>query len=531
MNLRWYNKLAPSNDGASLLLQKHQRRVSTTMYISKRLKSMPVLLIGIISLICASAAVLAQAPSAYRVHLPFAVVEGQSTGQEPTENEPTEHELSAVEPSGMGIMVEGQILPPLAGVSDHNRSSSYDSGLNFFNPYLDTTVAELSVFDIWGSPQSGSGTQSIPSLGSITVFPLARVGTNTFLQMNLSQPSAAVYKNFKGFDVDGNRFAFVASTASEEIYFPYLCKCEDETVIGVSNANDDDAIISIEYSDGETVTAEIPAHTHRLIYQFFEEHGDEPFSGKLTSAVPVSAAVLQTDSSTSRGYAALTKSSSPLVFPLVDFEAASTVFTNIRVHNAGSESTDVTITYTSIAATTTCAETQTIDAETPVTFGGSAFIDGTNSDCAFGDGFTGAARITANSTDQPLAGVVDYYNDGAGAASYGALDEDNATDKIAFPVTVNISNTNQTITTSMRIVNAGPIESAVTCFIVGTTLTELASIPSGGSVLITPPVTDPINATAVCVGDEGAKLLAISDSHTMDSSGGQAFETYRGINY
>jgi len=483
------------------------------MCTPKNLSVFIVLAISCLLFVSSGSSLLAQSDSNQIVHLPI-FLDSQFNGFEPPE---------------IDTDFEQVLSAPLAAVSDHSRSDSYLSSITFFNPYSTITTIDSKSYDNDGTLYSGSATYFVYAFDSLTLFPIEQGvnGVTFFPERTASGPLTAIYTGFKDVN-DDSYYATRAPSPSTQIYLPLLCKCDYETVIGIKNTNDADAIVTIEYSDGETTTVSVPAHTHRLIYQFLGEHGNEPFSGILTSSVPVMASVLQTDSSTSRGYAGIIDSSSDLIFPFVSFDAASTTFATIQIQNAGSESTEIDVTYRSMSSDPVCTQTQMIEAGASTTFMGS--------DCSFGDGFIGSARVTANSTDQPLAGVVDQFQNDVGIGSYSGTHEEGATNKVAFPAIIQSDEEDLLRNTWLRITNVGSMASNVTCYFTGSERIETSLIPAGGTIAVTlaGEVDDFYSGAATCVGNSSARLAAIVDTQYTNeptAANGMNFAIYRGINF
>lgn len=492
------------------------------MHIFRSLTFKAVLIMSILLFICSGSTAFAQPPSNSIVHLP-AFLNGAFAG----------FDLPPADPE-----FEQIVSAPLAAVSDHLRDSSYASSLTFFNPYSAAVTITSKSYDNDGSPYSGSATYFISAFSTLTLFPLEQGvnGVTFFPEMTAVNPITAIYSSFK--NLDDSYFTYIATSPSTQVYLPLLCKCDYETVIGIENTNDVDAIVTIEYSDGESTVANIPAHTHRLIYQFFEEHGAEPFSGSLSSSVPVMASVLQTDLSASRGYAGIEASSADLIFPFVNFGAATTTFANIQIQNAGSESTEIGVTYRPTSGEAVCTQSQVIEAGASATFAGSAFNDAGDADCVFGDGFIGSARVTTNSTEQPLAGVAELFQNSVGIGSYGGIREESTTEKVAFPLVVQSSEESPLESTRMHVVNAGPTASNVTCFFPepGNERIESALIPAAGMAIVTLSVqmSELYNGAATCISDGNGKLAAIVNIKSvgnLDTEVEVRFATYRGINF
>lgn len=519
-----------------------------TMYKSRNL--LPIAILLCLALTTLAQTSVAQTPQT-TIHLPIFPTYFITTLQpdifDPDSQPDTDTGFSGFEPPEVTTEFEQLFFGPLAAATDHNRDENYRSSVSFLNPYSTETTLTFKSFDVFGSPSGASETRLIEPFDKLSLSRLE--DSYAYTEMRANYPIMALYQGFKGV-IDDHFFAYVAPNISTQIYLPVLCKCDYETVIGIKNANDVDAVVTVRFSDGEELDVTVPAHTHRLMFQYLEAHGSETFAATLSSSVAISAAVLQTDSLTSRGYAGLTDTSSSLFFPSVNFDSASTTFANIQIYNTGSDATEVGVTYTSISTDTECTEMQTIQAGASVTFGGVPFNDGTNPDCSLGngtigsarllqDGFIGSARVTTNSANQPLAGVVEQVQNDVGIGSYGAISEQDATNRIAFPLFTKVDDDEfESWDTLLHIMNVGSTDSDIECHFTHTEETETFSILAGSTAAFfldsaVPGVPGTSVTSAICEGSNGAQLAAVSNiSATIHyRNNEQLFATYKGINF
>lgn len=494
----------------------------------KNITFISILTISIFLLTYVGSTISAQTSLETIVHLPIIVLNNQFLGFEPVETDDD---------------FEQKFSAPLVGVTDHRRVLGYVSGATFFNPYSNPTFVEQTSYNLDGIQSSGTESIRLPEFDTRTIFPLI-TETTDFASFELATdlPVTPVFIGLTNDFSDESYFRHIMPPASTEIYLPLLCKCEYETVIGIQNTNDTYAVIQVTYSDGESFVVIIPAHSQRLVYQYFEEHGSEPFSGILTSTLPVSAAVFQTDFSTNRAYAGLINSSPTLFFPLVNFDNESTAFTDIQIQNTGSESTEVTITYTPTTSMSTtvsanCTETQTIGAQASVTFARAAFSSGANSTCVLEDSFVGSARVSTNSTNQPLAGAAEITLNSLNIGSYGALTEQEPTSRISFPEYLEFIRESDSANTHFYIFNVGSSASDVTCYFTADSRISGMYIPAGEMVTLTVDAQSAeVNAGgAACVGGTGSQIVGVADIRQFDGLGETAensvFTLYRGINF
>jgi hypothetical protein len=148
------------------------------------------------------------------------------------------------------------------------------------------------------------------------------------------------------------------------------------------------------------------------------------------------------------------------VMPLV--QANNFAFsTGIQIQNAGNSSTSVTVSYTAGSAGSDCTETKTIAAGASETFA----LTGTST-CTVNGGptFVGAATVTANSTNQPLAAIVNQTNFGASGSAYNAIDPTTATNVVSFPL---IMQDNFGFFTGFNVMNGDNSSATVSCVFSG----------------------------------------------------------------
>lgn len=251
------------------------------------------------------------------------------------------------------------------------------------------------------------------------------------------------------------------------------------TWFNVQNAGSTDAAVDVAYSDGTTASATIKPGAAATFDQLTEAHTPKVFSAVVTSGQPIAVTVIEENPDVMFAYSGFNSTSSNPVFPLINANNSGYV-TGINVQNSGSTDSVVTITYTPSAAGTQCTETQTVAAGKSNTFALYAFagvsLPGMTTTCAPLAKFIGSAKVTANSADQPLTGVVNQLKSGVNGEAYGAFDASAATGTVVLPL---IMNANSGYWTSINIMNVGAASTTVTC-----TFT-----PYGSVVLPTPSAT------------------------------------------
>ena len=168
--------------------------------------------------------------------------------------------------------------------------------------------------------------------------------------------------------------------------------------------------------------------------------------------------------------AAVTAATNP-VMPLINANNSGYI-TGVQIQNAGTQATNVTVTYTPSVAGTACTETQTIQPGASNTFTLAAFANGANSNCAAGERFVGSAKVTANSASQPLAAIVNQLGTANGEA-YNAFNPTTATSKVVMPL---IMDRNSGFYTGFNVMNVGAGNTTVNCTFTGTAYTASATL-------------------------------------------------------
>jgi hypothetical protein len=299
------------------------------------------------------------------------------------------------------------------------------------------------------------------------------------------------------------------------------------TWFSVQNAGTAPANVTINYSDGTTASVtNLAVGAAKVFYQKDETHSVTNFAGTITSNQPVVAAVLQENSAIIFAYTGFTGGSTNPVFPLVNSNNAGFV-TGLQVQNAGSQATDVTMSYTPSTAGTACTETQNIAPGAAKTFALAAFANGANSNCAAGVKFVGSAQVTANSANQPLVGIGNQLGAGNGGA-YGAFDPAAATSKLVMPL---MMDRNSGFFTGFNVQNVGSVAATVNCVFTNATYTKSQLLQPGEAMtdLQINKIADKYVGGATCTADNAsAKILAIVNELSTTADPVDLFFVYEG---
>jgi hypothetical protein len=237
--------------------------------------------------------------------------------------------------------------------------------------------------------------------------------------------------------------------------------------------------------------------------------------------------------------------------PLVNMNNFGYV-TGIQIQNAGSSSTNVTVSYTPgappLGSGTACVETRTIPAGQSISFGLYVFTTFTdpaagsliNETCTAGQQFVGAAKVTANTAGQDLVAIVNQLNAGDSKGSaYDGFDPATATDTVVFPL---IMDRNYGYFTGFNVANAGTSSIAaadLACVVTGVgstgpvsqTFHPTTTIAAGGAwnLVNNGTLADKFVGSATCTGPTGSQLLGIVNELRF-TAGADTSLTYEGTN-
>lgn len=164
------------------------------------------------------------------------------------------------------------------------------------------------------------------------------------------------------------------------------------------------------------------------------------------------------------------------VFPLVNANNSGFI-TGISVQNAGTQATNVTVSYSPSRNSagnlegTACAETLTIQPGASANFAVDAFRESRNGEnCANGALFVGSGRVSANSANQPLVAIVNQLNSTTNkGGTYAGFDPATATDTVVYPL---IQDRVSNFFTGIALYNAGTIPTNVECTYTNTTVKQ-----------------------------------------------------------
>jgi len=369
------------------------------------------------------------------------------------------------------------------GGSAQGLFPAYTSSVQVAN--LESTAANVTLVGYNasdGSQAPAINPLSIPANGSTAIFPLPLPnGFNGSLVISSDKKVAAISNIVTpSFSAGG---AYVGrSTGGTKVLLPLLNQKNGgfTTWYSVQNAGTADATVNVSYSDGTTAgPITIKQGAAHVFYQATETHTAKNFSGIVTSNQPVVAAAIQEDGKiifAYTGFADADATTSPLV-PLVNANNAG-YRTGIQIQNAGTASTDVTLSYTPLAgAGTACTEKHTIAAGSSANYAFVVFENGDPaSNCTAKAKFVGSATVTANTGNQPLVGIINQLKSGLNGEAYVSFNAAQATNKVVLPL---IMDRNGGFFTGINVQNVGSAATTVNCTFSNSTYTVSKSLQPG----------------------------------------------------
>jgi hypothetical protein len=350
---------------------------------------------------------------------------------------------------------------------------TYSTGMQIVNMEASPANVSLTFYD--GPDSSVRHNDTIPANGSKTYFPLPAVATGF-------KGSAVVSSNNRIASVlniqrdPAGRAAYIGvSEGSTEVLIPLLMKnhgsSNSSTFFNMQNAGNAYAAITIAYSDGTFTYASMAPYMALTIDHEGEPHPSSIFAAKVTSSQPLVVNVVQENSTRVFSYNAFPGGTTAPVIPLVNVQPAKGYATGIQIQNGGTAATDVTVTYYPAPGSnmgTQCIETKTIAAGESANFALAAFSGAApvpGSTCVQGQRFIGSAKVTTNSTAQPLVAIVNQQQPDGGS-SYSAFDPSKATNTVVFPLLKNLYGSALGVT-GFNVMNVGVSTTNVSCVITG----------------------------------------------------------------
>ena len=425
------------------------------------------------------------------------------------------------------------------------RFEAYTSGIQVANLTSSEASISITAFNDDGSQSGTTLNDTIAPNGSNNYFPISNVDSNFQGSIVIaSDGNVAAISNILNTAFTAGGSYVGSANGSTTVGLPILNKNNGATPsdpgfstwYSVQNAGSDTATVNVAYSDGTAAGPfQIPAGAATLVYQDREDfHTAANFAGTVTSDQPVVAAVLQESNSIIFAYTGFTGSSLNPIFPLVNANNSGYV-TGVQIQNVGDASTDVTVAYTPSVAGAACTETQTIEAGGAATFALIAFSgpeDVSFSDCARGARFVGSARVTANSSNQPLVGVGNQLLPGTNGEAYGAFDAADATNVVVLPLIQDRNGADQ-FYTGFSVQNVGSTAAAVNCTFTGTDYTVGSDGDLAPGAAFAPIQFGEISVgyvgSATCTADDANAQIVAVVNQLGTAAGTDQFLVYEGV--
>jgi len=293
------------------------------------------------------------------------------------------------------------------------------------------------------------------------------------------------------------------------------------------------AHVTITYSAGSPETKDIQPNSSERFDQASNSSLPSGFNGSavVTSDQPVSVAVLENGPTTMLSYNGFASTSTAPIFPLINANNFGFI-TGISLQNAGTQATNVTVSYTPSQAGTACTETQTIQPKGTGFFALTAFAQSNQGeDCANGATFIGSGKVTTNSANQPLVGVVNQLNSKSNkGGAYNSVDANDGTATVIFPI---IQDRLFNYFTGFSIVNVGSVATDISCSYSNTSVKQSTTGLAPGATFTAQQVNQiaaNYNGSGVCTATAAnAKIIGVLNQVNTKAST-DAFFVSNGIN-
>lgn len=389
-----------------------------------------------------------------------------------------------------------------SGVVQADEARNPTTGVQVQNLATTETVVNLRAVDKTGTTVNGASgfSSTIAGSSSKTFFPLDTIGVDSgfdgSLVVSSAQPVAAIANVLATSTINvptGASYGGV-STSAASLTLPLIMKNNGarvfDTVFNVQNAGNADVSVTVAFTPSDASSGATGCQRTATIKPgaaaTFDQGKDANStytgcaggngllgtSGRFVGSAQITAAsgsivsaALQSNQLTLFAYTGFAQGATNPVFPLINANNNGNQ-TGIQVANLGTQATNVTVSYTPGTAGTACTETQAVPAGGSTTFALNAFVNnnlGAAENCADGARFIGSGVVTANSTNQPLAAIVNQLNNSRGfGAAYGSFDSAGATDQVSLPLIVD-NNGKFKGFTGYSIANVGTAAANITC--------------------------------------------------------------------
>jgi hypothetical protein len=302
------------------------------------------------------------------------------------------------------------------------------------------------------------------------------------------------------------------------------------TFFSVQNVSDTRANVTITYrGQGIPGTVQETAAIEPNTAQRFDQNANAQLpsnfvgSAVIQSDQDIAAAVVQVGPTTVLAYNGFTDATTNPYFPLINANNSGFI-TGISVQNTGTSDTDVTVSYSPspgiVGNSPACTETRTVPANGGTAiFAVEAFDSGQpGENCADGELFVGSARVTANSTNQPLVAVVNQLNPTTNkAGAYSSFSTTGASSTIVFPV---IQDRLFGLFTGFSIVNVGSTATTVTCTYSNSSATQSETLDPGEpfTAVQNNAIADGYNGSGICQASGSGRIIGIANQVRISGS-------------
>ncbi|HEU5014464.1 MAG TPA: hypothetical protein VFT66_18210 [Roseiflexaceae bacterium] len=365
-------------------------------------------------------------------------------------------------------------------------ATSFSTGFQIQNLSNATANVSISFVPSGSATASATVTTTIPANGAKTYATLpadVAAGFTGGAVINSDQQVAAVV------NVLANNSFFYGeayggfSAGANSVTVPLLFKGSFgfNSFFNVQNTGTAATDVTVTYSGGGLSASVTEKKT---VQPGSSERFDQGTNGQLpagfngsavvsSSSQPVAVAVIENGPTTLLAYNGFVGTSTAPVMPLINANNSGFI-TGISMQNAGTQATNVTVSYTHSSAGADCTETKAVPAGGTAFFAIDAFAkDNTGETCANGATFVGSARVTANSASQPLIAVVNQLNQKTNkGGAYDSFDAASGTSTVVFPL---IQDRVAGYFTGFSIVNVGSAPVNINCTYSNTSVTQSIS--------------------------------------------------------
>jgi len=432
-------------------------------------------------------------------------------------------------------------------MNGYAQTSGYTSGFQLQNiDTLNSATITITFYNQDGSV-AASPSDTIPAGQGKTYFPLSAVSDGFVGSVVVSSNTEIkAIANVLTDDFAGGASYGGFSGGATSINLPLVMKdnYNISTWYSIQTTASSSTDVSVSYA-GTTCTenVSIPAFSSITLDQSTNTCLPVGYVGaaSISSLDEIVASVIQVTEGSKQllAYNGFTSANTNPVMPLVSSNYYSSG-TGIQVQNTGTQSSQVTLTYTPSEGYpgASCTEIKTIAAGDSETFGfpqlpSSCGTLGTGVTDTLRGGFVGSAKVTANSTSQPLVAIVNQINrSSAQGAAYDAINPSEATAHLSLPL---VMDRNYNIFTGISVANVGTSQTTVNCTFTGTSYTASATLQPGEAM--TDVQLNKISAgyvgAATCIATGGdTKIAGIVNELTLGTpSTSDPLLVYEGFNY